>query len=205
MSSPSTPHGGAARETPFNCASLLAPLLRYAKSRVRNPTLAEDAVSETLLATLESGQNFLSPAQATAWMYGVLRHKLVDQLRRQGRETPAGDMACESLDEHPDWIGAGAWTGGQDPWSLPEQACSQRQFLTLVARCCEDLPRLQRQAFLMRELWGVEPAVVCRELEVTEGHLWVLVHRARLRLRESVRRGWVLPTAPGPTTCSRSA
>jgi hypothetical protein len=82
-----------------DCESLLAPLMRYARSRVRNTALSEDAVSETLLAALESGQSFQTPAQAMAWMYGVLRHKLVDQLRRQGRETPSGDLVSDGIAE----------------------------------------------------------------------------------------------------------
>jgi RNA polymerase sigma-70 factor (TIGR02943 family) len=172
---------------PVDCSHLLAPLMKYARSRVRNPALAEDAVSETMLAALESGPSFASNAHCAAWMYGVLRHKLVDQLRRQGRETPAGDLFFDDTAHRPAWDGAGAWTGGADVWSDPEQACSQRQFVERVGRCCEALPPVQREAFVMRELLGMEPAAICRKLAVTQGHLWVLVHRARQRLRESVR------------------
>jgi RNA polymerase sigma-70 factor (TIGR02943 family) len=166
--------------------------MKYAKSRVRNPALAEDAVSETMLAALESGRSFVSNAQRAAWMYAVLRHKLVDQLRRQSRETPSGDLVFDDTTERTAWNGAGAWTSGADAWSDPEQACSHRQFVELVGRCCNDLPPAQRKAFVMRELLGMEAEVICRQLAVTKGHLWVLVHRARQRLGESVQQAWPL-------------
>jgi RNA polymerase sigma-70 factor (TIGR02943 family) len=179
--------------------------MKFARCRVRNPALAEDAVSETMLAALESGRSFVSNAHCAAWMYAVLRHKLVDQLRRQSRETPSGDLVFDETTERTAWDGTGAWTGGADAWSDPEQACSHRQFVELVGRCCDDLPPVQRKAFVMRELLGMEAEAICRQLEVTKGHLWVLVHRARQRLRESVEQAWPLPArlirprAPAPS------
>jgi RNA polymerase sigma-70 factor (ECF subfamily) len=164
-------------------AGLLAALTRHAKSRIRNPALAEDAVSETLLAALESGRRFASAAQGRAWMYAVLGHKLVDQLRLQGRETPAGDLTNDGLAERPDWDGGTVWCVTPGSGSEPEQACAQRQLVDRVLQACDALPPAQRHAFMMRELRDADAASICRQLGVNEGHLWVLLHRARRRLR----------------------
>jgi RNA polymerase sigma-70 factor (ECF subfamily) len=176
--------------------ALLPALTRYAKARLRNPTLADDAVAETLLAAVESGQTFASARHAAAWVYGVLRHKLVDQLRVQGRETLVGDLlgdSGDSLEGLADWDGSGAWSQGLEASNQPDQLCHQRQLLQLVARCCEQLPRLQRRAFEMRELHDAEAAQVCDQLGVTDGHLWVLIHRARLGLRRALRESGAVP------------
>jgi RNA polymerase sigma-70 factor (TIGR02943 family) len=170
-------------------------LLRFARTRLRNPALAEDAVSETLLAALERPRSFDTAAEGAAWLYGVLRHKLVDQLRQQARETPAGDSLADGAAGGDAWVGEGAWMGYPSPFDAPEDALCQREFLALVQRCCERLPTLQRQAFQLRELLDVEPELVCQQLGITPGHLWVLVHRAKARLRALLRAHWPLPEA----------
>ncbi len=179
-------------------SGLLKALMRYARSRLHDVSMAEDAVSETLLATLESDREFDSPAQQVAWMFGVLRHKLVDQLRQQARETPSGDLAADAWAVDPgDAYPLGVWPCAGDAGSNPEQACHQKQFIERVARSCDALPLLHRQAFVMRELLDMDPAGICTTLGVSEGHLWVLVHRARLRLRESLSDA--MPALHDPT------
>ena len=91
--------------------ALHASRLRYARARLRNITLADDAVSETLLATWQTQTTFQTPAQARAWVYGIVRHKLVDQLRLQGRETPAGNHLPEPDTRSPDWFVGSDWCG----------------------------------------------------------------------------------------------
>jgi RNA polymerase sigma factor (sigma-70 family) len=168
-------------------SALLANLMRYAKSRLRNVAQAEDAVSETLLAALESGRSISTIAQQTAWTYGVLRHKLVDQLRHQGREMPSGDLVADggmadAGGDHP----LGAWPCTSPADAGPEWACSQRQLVERVVLGCDDLSPLHRKAFVMRELQNMDPLLICQALAVTEGHLWVLLHRARMRLRQAL-------------------
>lgn len=175
-------------------SALRTRLLRFARSRLRNAVLAEDAVSETLLAALETPRSFDTPTEALAWLYGVLRHKLVDQLRQQEREMPAGDRLLEAGAEADGGLMAGGgWAGGAGPADAPDEIVSQRELLAVVLQCCDLLPRLQGRAFLLRELRGLEPDAICRELGVTAGHLWVLIHRARQRLRVLVSARWPLP------------
>ena len=61
-------------------------LMRFARSQLRNDAWAEDAVSDTLLAALEKPDAFAGGSQLKTWLVGVLKHKVVDQLRRHTRE-----------------------------------------------------------------------------------------------------------------------
>lgn len=197
MQHPSNQTNPEPQGDPATLSNLLAPLMRYARSRLHNVALAEDAVSETLLVGIESGRSFATPAQHVAWMYGVLRHKLVDQLRQQGRETPSGDLVADGAVTDPGGLNPlGAWPCAGDTLSGPEQACSQRQLMERVGRNCDTLPSLQRQAFVMRELFDLEPEGICHTLGVSKGHLWVLVHRARQRLRQSLPDAAPAPHKP---------
>lgn len=155
---------------------VVRPLLRYARSRVRNPALAEDAVSATLLAALESGMRFEAPAAGLAWLRGVLRHKLADELRRQQRETPSDDEALGERDA--------PWCEGVSPADgNPERASAQRELVQRMLERCERLPERQRAALVLKELCERDADEVCRVLDIKPGHLWVLLHRARQHLR----------------------
>ena len=53
-----------------------------ALAHVRNTHLAEDLVQETLVAGLISADTFLGQSAERSWLIGILKHKLVDHLRR---------------------------------------------------------------------------------------------------------------------------
>ena len=69
-------------------------LLRYARSRVRDEHLAEEAVQETLLAALESLESFNGRASLRTWLTGILLHKIHDGFRRGARDgaPPEGEV-----------------------------------------------------------------------------------------------------------------
>ena len=186
------PLPGCAAGVAPDVVGLHAQLLRFAKSQLRNATLAEDAVSESILAALAAPHRFASKPQATAWVFGILRHKLVDQLRQQRRESPVGDLALEIEADRHAWRGAGCWTSGTSAMNDPEQACRQSEFVNIVSVCCQRLPPHQAQAFVMRDVWGLDASAISEHLDVTEGHVWVLLHRARRRLRLLVGQQWPL-------------
>jgi DNA-directed RNA polymerase specialized sigma24 family protein len=57
-------------------------LLRVARLQLRDEALAEDVVQETLLAAL-SGSGFSGRSSLRTWLTGILKHKIVDAIRRK--------------------------------------------------------------------------------------------------------------------------
>ena len=166
-------------------------LLRYARSQLRNDAWAEDAVSDTLLAALERPQAFAGGSALKTWLVGILKHKLIDQLRRQSKEATvldredAEDLDALMFDE------TGHWRETPVDWvDQPEVLCGQRQFLAVLDACIEKLPATQGRVFMMREWLELETDEICKELAITTTHLWVLLHRARLRLRDCLQASW---------------
>ncbi|MFT7773216.1 sigma-70 family RNA polymerase sigma factor [Roseateles sp.] len=166
-------------------------LLKYARLQLRNPAWAEDAVSETLLAALEKPQAFAGASQLKTWLIGILKHKLVDQIRRNCRElsTTAGSDDGEDLDELL-FAADGHWREAQLDWGNPEDALRQLDFMKVLEACVEKLPGQQGRLFMMREWLELESDEICKELGITPTNLWVMLHRARLRLRECLQAGW---------------
>jgi RNA polymerase sigma-70 factor (TIGR02943 family) len=171
---------------------LLRPqLLRYARSQLRNEAWAEDAVSDTLLAALEKPQGFAGGSALKTWLVGILKHKLIDQLRRHAREATVldrddgEDVDALLFNETGHWREAPANWGDQ-----PEALCRQGQFLAVLDACVEKLPGVQGRVFMMREWLELDSDEICKELAISTTNLWVLLHRARLRLRECLQLSW---------------
>jgi RNA polymerase sigma-70 factor (ECF subfamily) len=48
-----------------------------------------------------------------------------------------------------------------------------------------------RLAFVLYSIDDVEARTVCERLGVQENHLWVLLYRARMGLRECLEKNWI--------------
>ena len=56
---------------------------------------------------------------------------------------------------------------------------------------------MQGRVFLMREWLELDSDEVCQALAITPSNLWVLLHRARLRLRDCLQQHWFGDAATG--------
>jgi RNA polymerase sigma-70 factor (ECF subfamily) len=186
-----TRHTTPASASPTLAADIAAlrPLLvRVARQRLRNDAWAEDAVSETLLAAFERPAAFEGRAQLSTWLVGILKHKLVDQVRRHMRE--------RQLDGSDDGGGGDAATDLADElvsdWGDPQQQLARREFMAELDRALAALPPRQVRAFVLRNCVGADTESICRELGVSANNLGVMLHRARNRLRDALRSHWAL-------------
>ena len=165
-------------------------LLRYASLQLRNADAAEDAVQETLLAALAAEASYQGRANLRTWLTGILKHKIVDAIRRLRREAPL-EPAHESAEEFDGLFDErGHWNEHPSPWEDPDGALHQKQFLAALQACLEGLPARTSQVFLLREHLGLETAEICKELGLTSTHCWVLLYRARMALRECLEKTW---------------
>ena len=169
-------------------------LMKFALLRMRNRASAEDAVQDTLVAALEGGRRFAGESSVRTWLTGILRHKIVDHFRRQGREPrvePRGEHEdFESLEQL--FGGDGRWQAPPTDWGNPEAAFDLCELLDALERGLALLPEKAARAFRMRELMGLSCEEIGRELGVSVENCWIMLYRARLALRaclEEHRRG----------------
>ncbi|MFT3956470.1 MAG: sigma-70 family RNA polymerase sigma factor [Piscinibacter sp.] len=177
-------------------------LVRMAHQRLRNDAWVEDAVSDTLVAALENASGFAGRAQLRTWVVGILKHKLVDQIRRHTRECQMHESAdAEEFDvAHAADAADGAPEAPAD-WGDPQERLSRRQFMTQFEQVIRQLPAQQGRAFVMRNWMEAETEDICSELGVTANHLAVILHRARQRLRGALR----IHALPTGTALARAA
>jgi RNA polymerase sigma-70 factor (ECF subfamily) len=165
-------------------------LLKYAQLQLRNSAWAEDAVSETLLAAIEKPQSFAGQSQLKTWLIGILKHKLIDQIRRNSKEMST-TSAEDAQDFEDDLFQAdGHWREAPKDWGDPEHCLRQQDFMRVLEACVEHLPGQQGRLFMMREWLELDTDEICKELTISPTNLWVMLHRARLRLRECLELNW---------------
>lgn len=170
-------------------------LLRVARLQLRDEAQAEDVVQETLLAAL-SGSGFSGKSSLRTWLTGILKHKIVDAIRRKQREPTVasafGDIEAELDIEDFDALfnERGGWDAKPADWGNPEEALDRRQFLEMVDFCLEKLPPNTARVFMMREVMELETDEICKELAITANNLWVILYRARMALRLCLEQNW---------------
>lgn len=182
-------------------AALRPELLRFARLQLRDAAAAEDAVQEALLAALRNAAQYEGRAQARAWVFGILKHKIVDLIRQQHRSVNASSLAADG--EEADgalealFDASGHWSLSARPqgWNDPDAALHQKDFWDVFDACLNRLPEHTARVFMMREFLEFETPEVCRELGITANHCHVILHRARLALRQCLERGWFAPGA----------
>lgn len=162
-------------------------LFRYALTRVRNEALAEDLVQDTLLAAVRAQERFAGRSGERSWLVGILKNKICDYFRKLGRETSFTDLEFFK-DEHSDRFDAeNYWIHERAPseWKpAGEDAMRRSEFWQALQLCLGKLPGAAAQVFMMREMDDVPGREVCEILNISESSLWVMLHRARMALRQ---------------------
>lgn len=167
-------------------------LYRYALARLRAPHLAEDAVQETLLAAMQ-GSGYAGKSSARTWLTGILKHKIIDQFRRQQRET-ALEEPEEIADDAPgmdEFFEGRHWSEPPQSWGEPASLLQQDQFLQILQDCMDKLPKKLARIFLLREVEETDNDEICKELEILPTNAWVMLYRARMGLRKCLELNWI--------------
>ncbi|MFO7542172.1 MAG: sigma-70 family RNA polymerase sigma factor [Thiobacillus sp.] len=159
-------------------------LFRVARRQLHSDELAEDAVQDTLLAALTAWVRYTGDANPRTWLTGILKHKIVDTIRRQVREVslprdPDGEEAVDLLFRED-----GHWAEPLRSWGNPQTEAELGQLRRTLDECADRLKPLMGQVFSLREAAGMETDEICKALGITPTNCWVLLHRARLFMRQ---------------------
>jgi RNA polymerase sigma-70 factor (TIGR02943 family) len=158
-------------------------LYAYALQRIRRTEAAEDLVQETLLAAWTNRDGFAGEASERTWLTAILKRKVIDRLRRRVRDGLAGPPSAELIDDllfdrHGEWKRSAAAAKCADPSAGIERA----EFWMAMRGCLAKLPTRLHDAFVLRYLDQAAGKDISRELGLSDANLWVILHRARLRL-----------------------
>lgn len=173
-------------------------LYRYALSWLKDPALAEDMVQETFLAALRGHESFDQRSSERTWLTSIIKHKMIDHLRKRNRERLLDDM-----DSSPDLMEGlfdekGEWKEKPEEWTVnPMRLLEQKEFWEVFYRCLSELPSRLAQAFRLREMEGLKCEEICHVLNISSSNCWVMLYRARMALRRCLDANWFGVKAAG--------
>jgi RNA polymerase sigma-70 factor (ECF subfamily) len=154
--------------------------------------MAEDAVQETFVEALRAVDTFRGVSSEKTWLIGILKHKIVDLIRRMSRERPTNngnppeDPSDDFFDER------GSWAVRPLNWGNdPGETLKQKHFFQTLIQCVGDLPQRMAHVFSLRELEELESDEISRIMGVSQNNLGVVLHRARLRIRRCLEVNWL--------------
>src|SRR5271157_4754462 len=160
-------------------------LYRFALLRLRSPDLAADVVQETFLEALRARGSFAGRSSERTWLIGILRHKIVDQIRRSAREPVIANGVSSNGTDGSLFDHRGHWRAGLASWTgNPSRQMETREFWDVFGRCLSKLPKGLADAFFLRELDGLNAEEVQQILGITPANFWKRLHRARSLLRQ---------------------
>lgn len=167
-------------------------LVRFAVLQLRNQALAEDAVQDALIAVLEKPERFAGQSSLRTYVTGILKFKIIDNLRATTRERQIETCDDQSEDDAIDalFVADGHTRDKPLAWGDPDQTLEQKDFFRVLEVCLEKLPAKTARIFMMREWLELETDEICKELAITTSNAWVLLYRARIRLRECLDLNW---------------
>ena len=146
-------------------------LLRFARSRLHDPLLAEDVVQDVFEAVLSGRAAFGGRSALRSWLTAILKHKIVDLVRQR-----AGTDSLDIDDEDGPALSLAC------PQAGPHEVAEQRQLLARTLACIDALPPALRDVLRLRVLEDAPTEQVCAALAISEDNLFVRLHRARKAL-----------------------
>ena len=161
-----------------------APMLRFARLHLSHEADAEDAVQEAFAAVLVADPATLSVVEPRRYLFGILKNKVTDRLRKryrpsQGLDRPYEDDLDALLFDNRDH-----WLSGVAPalWQTPESRTESDQFFRLVDLCVNNLPAKPARVFSMKEFLECGPEEICATLGISKADYWQCLSRARKQL-----------------------
>jgi RNA polymerase sigma-70 factor (ECF subfamily) len=172
-------------------------MVKFAMLQLSDPHMAEDAVQEALAGALRNAGAFAGRSAFRTWVFAILRNKIVDQLRHKRRLADVISLPLGTADDDdPGYFDSrGHWSVDSQPshWGNPEVDLLGKDFWRVFETCLDHLPPDQGRVFMMREFVELETDEICTELGITVTNFHVLMHRARLRLRNCLEGHWFAP------------
>ena len=165
-------------------------LLAFALARVSDRDAAKDLVQETFVAGLQSKDRFQGKSTEKTWLTAILKHKILDYYRTNPREVAESKLKEEGnesdqalLDQF--FLNNGGWKLKPDRWDTDaEKILLEKEKGNQIQNCIENLAPKYRRIFVLREVDELPSKEICDKMSISESNLWVLLHRARLQLKE---------------------
>lgn len=165
-------------------------LLSFAMSKLKDLDLAKDLVQDTLLSAITKLDTFEKRSKLRTWLTSILNRKIIDHWRKAETRYTDPVSFFFNQDEKP-----GHWLeskGKNQTLETIEDQISEKETQQELAECMEKLPNKWKGVVASKYLEEKESEEICNDFEITPSNLWVIIHRAKLMLRDCLQTKWEL-------------
>lgn len=160
-------------------------LLSFAMSKLRDTELSKDLVQDTFLSALKNIDTFEARSTVRTWLTSILNRKIIDHWRKA--ETRYSDPVSNYFDQddkQKHWIMEKAQNAALENI---EKQIEKAETMEQLNECLEALPEKWKGIISSKYLEEKESDIICKDLDVSPSNLWVIIHRAKLVLRDCLK------------------
>lgn len=164
-------------------------LLSFAMSKLQDLELAKDLVQDTFVSAITKLDSFENRSNIRTWLTSILNRKIIDHWRKA--ETRYTDPVSSFFDQEgraKHWLVDSKNSTSVE--SIVDQITKEEATLELY-NCIEKLPSKWRGVIASKYLEEKVSDDICKEMEITPSNLWVIIHRAKLLLRDCLTKAEV--------------
>jgi RNA polymerase sigma-70 factor (ECF subfamily) len=166
-------------------------LYSYTMVRISDTGLAEDIVQDTFLSAWKHRDSYKADASEKNWLYAICKNKIIDHFRNSNK-MKLSPSSFDSSDGFFDEVEHWTEEAGPVSWgNLDHPTLEKKEFYSILELCKNKLQQLQQSVFVLKFMEGQESDVICKVLNISPSNYWVLMHRAKLQLRNCLSKNWV--------------
>lgn len=161
-------------------------LLSFAMSKLQDLELAKDLVQDTFVSAITKLDSFENRSNIRTWLTSILNRKIIDHWRKA--ETRYTDPVSSYFDQEgkaKHWLMDKKNSASVE--SVVDQITKEEATMELY-NCIEKLPPKWRGVIASKYLDEKVSDDICKDMEITPSNLWVIIHRAKLLLRDCLTK-----------------
>ena len=126
------------------------------------------------------------------WLVSILRNKIIDNARRAKRvEFLSYDTLTAEQGSDEPFSRYGIWKKILEGWNAtPAELMESKDFVAQLKGCMSGLPDAMQQVFVLKIVDELSTEEICNVLGIKENNVWVILHRARLKMRGCLQANW---------------
>ena len=161
-------------------------LLSFAMSKLQNPELSKDLVQDTFISALVKMDTFEHRSSVRTWLTSILNRKIIDHWRKaETRYTdPVSHFFAQDGDQKGHWLEN---TKNQATTETIHDYMEREESIRELGECIDTLPDRWKGIVSSKYFEEKESEEICKDYGVTSSNLWVIIHRAKLVLRDCLQ------------------
>lgn len=165
-------------------------LLSFAMSKLKDLDLAKDLVQDTLVSAITKLDTFEHRSKLRTWLTSILNRKIIDHWRKaETRYTDPVSSFFQQDGNEGNWLES---QGKNRTLQTIEDQISEEETNMELSDCLDKLPIKWKGVVASKYLEEKDSDEICKDFEITPSNLWVIIHRAKLVLRDCLQNKWEL-------------